>query len=324
MKRPLRSTIGASAAPTTDLSVNRQKTSPIVDAGVGRRLSGEAVECRFEVPGLTLAARAWGDPGGVPVIALHGWLDNAGSFDLLAPQLSGVHVIALDCAGHGHSGHRSPDATYNVWQDVPEVFAVADQLGWEQFNLLGHSRGAAIASLAAGTFPDRISTLVLIDGGIPIPDKPGETPQRFAKSVVARATQRDVRGRVFATREEAISLRSRGFTETTYAAAEILARRSLREAEGGFSWYVDQRLKGESEVRLTPDQITDFMRAVKAPTLALLASRSPLTTQEGFVDMLREIPDIELLKIEGGHHFHLEEAVEEIAQRVQAFFASRA
>lgn len=307
MKRPLRSTIGASAAPTTDLFV-----------------TGEAVERRFEVPGLALAAREWGQPGGLPVIALHGWLDNAGSFDLLAPQLSGVHLIALDCAGHGLSEHRSPDATYNVWQDVPEVFAVADHLGWEQFALLGHSRGAAIASLAAGTLPDRISSLVLIDGGIPIPGDADEAPHRFAKSVVARDTQRNMRGRVFTTREEAISVRSRGFTETTYAAAQILARRSLREAEGGFSWFVDQRLKGESELRLTPGQIAAFMRAVRAPTLALLASQSPLTKQEGFVDLMREIPAIEVLEIEGGHHFHLENAVEEIGRRVQAFLALHA
>ena len=85
------------------------------------------------MPGLTLAAREWGEPGGLPVIALHGWLDNAGTFDLLAPRLEGTHLIALDCAGHGLSGHRSPDATYNVWQDVPEVFAVADLMGWERF-----------------------------------------------------------------------------------------------------------------------------------------------------------------------------------------------
>jgi pimeloyl-ACP methyl ester carboxylesterase len=286
------------------------------------RNSGRALERRFEVPGLTLAAREWGEPGGLPVIALHGWLDNAGSFDLLAPLLEGTHLIALDCAGHGHSGHRSPDATYNVWQDVPDVFAVADLMGWDRFALLGHSRGAAIASLAAGTFPDRIASLMLIDGGIPIPGEPDEAPQRLARSLSLRDRLRTDRGRVFATREEAIHERSRGFTETTFAAAEILAKRSLHPAEDGYSWFVDQRLKTESELRLTTEQIGAFMRAVRSPTLAVLASRSPLTTQSGFVELLQQIPDIELSRIEGGHHFHLEDAVEEIANLVQTFLAS--
>lgn len=283
----------------------------------------QPLERTFDVPGLTLAAREWGAPGGLPVIALHGWLDNAGSFDLLAPQLSGVHLIALDSAGHGLSGHRSADGTYNIWQDVPDVFAVADRLGWERFTILGHSRGAAIASLAAGTFPDRVVSLVLIDGGIPVPGEPDEAPQRFARSLVARDRQRTDRGRVFPTREDAIIERSRGFTETSYAAAEILALRSLREAEDGFSWFVDQRLKSESEIRLSPDQISAFMRAVKAPTLAVLASRSPLTSQDGFKSLLREIPGIRLVEIEGGHHFHLEDAVVEITDEILAFLNLR-
>ena len=314
MRRRWRSTIDASAAPKTDPFV-RHETSPLRD-------SGHAVERRFDVPGLTLAAREWGEPGGLPVIALHVWLDNAGTFDLLAPLLDGTHLIALDCAGHGRSGHRSPDATYNVWQDVPDVFAVADLMGWDRFALLGHSRGAAIASLAAGTLPERVVSLMLIDGGIPIPGEPDEAPQRFAKSLISRDRLRTDRGRIFASREEAIRERSQGFTETTYAAAEILARRSLHPADDGHSWFVDQRLKTESELRLTTDQIAAFMRAVRSPTLAVLASRSPLTTQSGFVELLQQIPDIELSRIEGGHHFHLEDAAEEIANLVQTFLAS--
>ena len=281
----------------------------------------QPVERTFDVPGLTLAAREWGAPGDLPVIALHGWLDNAGSFDLLAPQLTDTHFIALDCAGHGRSGHRSADATYNVWQDVPEIFAVADQLGWQKFALLGHSRGAAIASLAAGTLPERISSLVLIDGGIPIPGTPEESAQRFAQSVLSREKLRSGHGRIFATREEAILERSRGFTATTIEAAEILARRSLREAQGGYSWYVDQRLKTESELRLSRDQIAAFLRAVSAPTLAVMASRSPLTKQAGFEELLQEIPGIDFVELDGGHHFHLENAVADIAARVRQFFS---
>ncbi|MGK2915619.1 MAG: alpha/beta fold hydrolase, partial [Porticoccaceae bacterium] len=105
------------------------------------------LEHRFVRQGLTLAAREWGDPEGLPVLALHGWLDNCGSFAVLAPLLIGVRLVALDLAGHGLSSHRSADATYNIWQDVGDVHAVAEQLGWENFALLGHSRGAMIATL---------------------------------------------------------------------------------------------------------------------------------------------------------------------------------
>ena len=101
-------------------------------------------EREFSLPGITLAAREWGTPGQVPVIAVHGWLDNAGSFDLLAPLLDGCHVLALDSAGHGHSSHRSPDASYNIWQEVGDLIDIADQMGWPRFSAIGHSRGAVL------------------------------------------------------------------------------------------------------------------------------------------------------------------------------------
>ena len=282
------------------------------------------IERTFAVPGLALAAREWGKPGGLPVIALHGWLDNAGTFDLLAPLLEKAHIVALDSAGHGLSGHRSADATYNIWQDVPEVFAVADQLGWQRFALLGHSRGAAIACLAAGTFPERVSALALLDGGVPIPAEPAEVPTRFAESITARERQRLIHGRIFANRNDAIAERSRGFTKTTMGAAEILAQRSLHPVEGGFSWFVDQRLKTESELRLSHEQISAFMTTISAPTLAILATDSPLSRRDWFQSLLRQIRQLEVIEVTGGHHCHLEGREQGIAAHVTPFLIANA
>src|SRR5690606_28472850 len=110
------------------------------------------------------------------LLAAHGWLDNAGSFDLLAPRLAGCRLVAVDAAGHGRSGFRAPDASYALWHDVADLAGVADALGWETFSLVGHSRGAGTAMLLAGTFPERIERLVLIEGGVPLVDAASEAP----------------------------------------------------------------------------------------------------------------------------------------------------
>ena len=54
-------------------------------------------ERRIELPWLTLAALEWGDPAAPPLVALHGWLDNAGSFAALAPLLPPhCRVVAVE------------------------------------------------------------------------------------------------------------------------------------------------------------------------------------------------------------------------------------
>ena len=92
------------------------------------------VERVFDVRGLVLAAKEWGRPGSLPVIALHGWLDNAASFDRLLSHMTDVHVLAIDSAGHGMSDFRSPDSGYDIWQDIADVLAIADR--WDGISLL--------------------------------------------------------------------------------------------------------------------------------------------------------------------------------------------
>jgi pimeloyl-ACP methyl ester carboxylesterase len=271
-------------------------------------------ERAFVLPWLELAGLEWGSAGDFPVVALHGWLDNAGSFDLLAPLLHGCHVVALDCAGHGHSQNRSPDSGYNIWQDVRDVIGVADALGWSQFSILGHSRGAAIATLAAGTFPQRVVRLGLIEGGVPLPGKASDSPQALARAIKEHSTLGRREGRIFETRERAILERSRGFTEVTVAAAEVLARRSLRPVAGGYRWHFDQRLKAQSEIKLTPEQIEAFAVRITARAKVYLSSVSPFTARPEFRALMAHIPGLEIVELEGGHHFHLEGAQHAIAE----------
>jgi pimeloyl-ACP methyl ester carboxylesterase len=277
------------------------------------------VERQFALPAMTLRALEWGAPGGQPVLALHGWLDNAGSFDLLAPLLPSCHLIALDAAGHGLSDSRSADSGYNLWQDVGDVLDVAAALGWQRFHLLGHSRGAAIAMLFAGTFPERVLRLMLLEGGLPIVGEAAEAPANLARVLERTRELQGRSGRIFTSREQAIAERVDGFSPVTPAAAEILARRSLLEVSGGWQWQADQRLKAGSELRLTPDLVRAFVRRVSAPTLCIMAEQSPFADLALYIETLALFPRIEIRRIAGRHHFHLEGAAPAIAAELNRF-----
>jgi pimeloyl-ACP methyl ester carboxylesterase len=280
-------------------------------------------ELRFDLPGLTLAAEIWGSPGERPVLASHGWLDNAGSFSLLAPLLPNCEIVALDLAGHGFSGSRSPDSGYNLWQDVGDLLDVADSMGWQRCTLLGHSRGAAISMLFAATFPERVDKLVLLEGGLPLTAEAQQAPEGLAQALLETRALRGKSGRVFTDRATAIAERAAGFSKVTKDAAELLARRSLRELpSGGFQWHADQRLKAQSELRLTPDHVRAFARRVTAPVQVLFAEQSPFVGRDLYRELPRLFANVEIDRLPGGHHFHLEGMEGAIAERIRRFLGT--
>jgi pimeloyl-ACP methyl ester carboxylesterase len=126
-------------------------------------------------------------------------------------------------------------------------------------------------------------------------------------------------GRVFTDRATAIAERAAGFTKITHPAAEILARRSLRAVPGGFQWHADKRLKAQSELRLTPEHVRAFARRVAAPVLLLFAEQSPFADRPLYREMPRLFANIEVERLPGGHHLHLEGAQGAIAERIRRF-----
>ena len=69
-------------------------------------------ELEIQTSSIRLVTKCWGNPDGLPVLAFHGWLDNAATFDNLAPLLPELRILSLDLPGHGHSDHRPSGSAY--------------------------------------------------------------------------------------------------------------------------------------------------------------------------------------------------------------------
>jgi pimeloyl-ACP methyl ester carboxylesterase len=276
----------------------------------------------FNVRGLILAAKEWGALGSKPVIALHGWLDNAASFDLLLPSLEDTHVLAIDSAGHGQSAFRSSDAGYELWQEIPEVIEIADQMGWADFALIGHSRGAVIAGLIAGTFPKRINGLVMIDAHMPVPALVHNSAKQMAKSIRDDKRFATASPSYFNSFEDAVEARAKGFLSLDRDAAEILARRGVREDDKGFYWHNDQRLKSAASIKFTKEQINSFLKAISAPSLLIYAQNSLFTQNSEHTQFSSLMDSKTVVTFPGTHHLHMERQASEVALAVQKFFTS--
>ncbi|XP_020838439.1 serine hydrolase-like protein 2 isoform X2 [Phascolarctos cinereus] len=121
-------------------------------------------ELKLSVPWGHIAAKAWGSLQGPPVLCLHGWLDNANSFDRLIPLLPQTfYYVAMDFGGHGLSSHHHPGFPYHQQDYVNEVLRVAAALKWKRFSLLGHSFGGTVGSMFSYIFPEMVDKLILLD-----------------------------------------------------------------------------------------------------------------------------------------------------------------
>ena len=123
---------------------------------------------RLVLSNCSLAYQQWGSHSSAKkVLAIHGWLDNSNSFKFLGPYLAerGYHVVAYDNIGHGYSSHET--ASSNNYTMAPYIGRCRDMiegLKWEKCSIVGHSLGAALTTLFAGTYPEIVEKIVLIDG----------------------------------------------------------------------------------------------------------------------------------------------------------------
>jgi pimeloyl-ACP methyl ester carboxylesterase len=277
-------------------------------------------ELSIEVAGLRVAARAWGPPAGPRWLALHGWLDNAKSFDRLAPLLDGQRIVALDLPGHGLSDWRHADADYSIPGWVPVIFEAADALGWQNFSLLGHSMGAAIGALAAGTLPDRIERLVAVEAAGPFSVPESSAAELLAIAVADRYKQSKLA--VYPSPLAAAQRLSSAVPGLSEDAASLLVERGLREMPGGFSWRADPRLRHHPALLYTEEQVHTFLRRIRASTLFVFGDQGWEFPPGSVEARIVSVPNAQFAKLRGRHHLHLDEAPA-VAQVVNAFIEGK-
>jgi len=265
-------------------------------------------EVRLRLPHIELAAHLYGPEDGQPVIALHGWLDNAASFARLAPLLPGMRIVALDFAGHGHSDHRSPGGSYAIWDYAYDVLQVAEQFGWQRFALLGHSMGAIVSVLLAAAMPERIERLALIDGLIPYTGEADSAPHKLGEALKAQLALAGKRKPVYGEFSRAVEARMRGVGAVSREAAELLAQRGLMPVPGGYTWRTDSRLTLPSPLRLTHAHALAFARSLQCPTKLVMAQQGMLLAQPDINALLAGLA-VEVAQLPGGHHLHLDDDV---------------
>ncbi|XP_029013009.1 serine hydrolase-like protein isoform X2 [Betta splendens] len=280
---------------------------------VGERMC--VSELRVPVPWGEIRGRVWGPDHGRPVLCLHGWADNCGSFNTLIPLLPrDCTYVTLDLAGHGRSSHRAPGVFYTFPAYVADVLRVADALQLRSFSIMGHSMGADVAEMFSALYPEMVDALILLDsyGIYPTDMKEFFTVLKEGMDKMLQFEKRSTNRSVY-TFEEAVQRLLAANPALSLPSARCLLERGLDAAEGGFVFSRDPRVNFRNILGLSLEDSLDMHSSIQAPVLAVLA-------EDGFCKLFSD-PSLEeftsalhqssrdknhtMVTVPGDHHVHL-------------------
>ena len=288
-------------------------------------------EITFQVPWGVIAAKAWGPEDGQPFIGLHGWLDNANTFDKLAPLLpENIRFVAIDFPGHGRSSHRWPGMGYDHFQYVADVKKIVSQLGWERFSIIGHSMGGFVGSLYAGCFPNEVENLVLIDYGGPPPRFGNNAADMLARYATRMSNMKPASPRVYESVESAAARREEAVDGNTLSKGDalLITKRGTRVTKDGVIFSHDPVVKRRFHTFCPPEVSVKFILSSIKCVLLVLQGTARVYMDE---DHKKGLEDRVILicqhakshmwkSIQGGHHFHLDNP-EQTAKEIKQFLA---
>lgn len=278
----------------------------------------EARELQIPVPHGHLAAKQWlptspEDPSR-RVLLVHGYLDNAGSFDPLVPWLDPRwHAVAPDLTGHGLSSHLPKGTPYISMQFWLDIARTVDHLGWSQFSMIGHSIGGQVGLHYGNLFPDRVQNLVMIDALAPMFEQPSKVSRSIREMLEGnlRLDQKDLSKPPVYTEEEVIKLYRHSLVPG-YLPDNIrtLMKRGCKPAgDGRYIMTKDARLRYIQWTRIDSSALKKYYSGYTNNLLVLMAipgfgmtSAKHKILADACAQSCRKF---QVVQVEGNHHVHM-------------------
>lgn len=285
--------------------------------------NSEQRECtgvEIKVPWGHISGKWWGPQTTRPILALHGWQDNAGSFDTLIPLLPPhIGILAIDLPGHGFSS-RIPDGQmyYNL-DYVTTVCMIMKEYNWDKVSILAHSMGSIVGFLLAGIFPDKVELLIGLDAYKPLSVMEDYYSVKM-NHIITLFLIADDRNR---NESEPPSYPYDECIEKLYIGAgssidrdkcaHILERNIKRSTKYPDKYYFtrDSRIKYTNIGIWPKDLYSSVLEKITCPTLFIRALDSPVIPNappfDEHLSVLKKNPRFEYEEVDGRHHVHLNE-----------------
>jgi pimeloyl-ACP methyl ester carboxylesterase len=94
------------------------------------------------------------------VLAIHGWFGSARGWGSFPEFIDGSAYTYVFMNLRGYGDRRDTAGEFTADEAAADALAVADDLGWDRFSMVGHSMGAKFAHRVLLAAPDRVRKLV--------------------------------------------------------------------------------------------------------------------------------------------------------------------
>lgn len=263
-----------------------------------------------------IAGKLWGNSNERPILALHGWQDNAGTWDPLIPMiLKDRPILALDFPGHGFSSWIPPDMQYYQWELPRIILYLKEYFKMEKVSILSHSMGAIASMRFASVFPDDVDFYIAIDSLIyddyDLDAVVSKIPKTMKKALISQTRLNDEPPTY--TIEEITKLWHLGTRKSVaLESVQHLLKRGIKASKADPNKYYFSRDSRLKYILFNPEDkkfVEALVRRLKCPTLYVKAIDSPYSADAYSIEM-REIleqnnENYEFHFVPGTHHVHL-------------------
>jgi pimeloyl-ACP methyl ester carboxylesterase len=267
-----------------------------------RTLAEEPERLHILVQRARIETLAWGQVGQPGLLLMHGNAATADLWRFIAPFFSGSHrVAALSWSGMGGSDWRE---NYSIETFREEAMATAQTLGLFASPIkpvfAGHSAGGGPAYLAAIKNGDRLAGVLAIDSLV---RPPNETPPNLPFRP----------HRVYPTLAEALA-RFRFAPNQPCAnlyIADMIARASLHEVEGGWTWRFDPALWRNFRL----GELWERLHEIRCPITLVNGQYSQIMRAKRIADVAARLPSgtPHILMPESYHHLMVDQPIAFVA-----------
>jgi len=239
------------------------------------------------------------------ILCIHGITANCRCWDVIADALSPSHrVLAMDLRGRGLS--EAPSAGYSMEHHCRDILAVLDDLGLERVVLMGHSLGAFISVVFGAKYPERVDSIILVDGGGKLSEN------QIVKVFSGIKPSLDRLGKVFPSFEAYLDfMKEAPFIKNWSQALETYYQYEVEEISGGVRTNINPDHIEEERVNLGKVDISLSYGKISCPVLILRATEGMLALDDVLLPedvtqrMVREIANARRVDVNGTNHYSI-------------------